>query len=401
MLNPAEIERKLRALTERQRQILYWIGQGLDYIQIGEKFSLTESAIQAEMTRVYRDFGLTKKKMMEKRRILVSEVLPVLDRLIKNPDTALQTRVEPPSPPPNDPEVQKEVAEDAKQGFVPIDRSLVRRAIGGLPVYQRPRSRPETNPQDTEQGPVYSISPRPQDPMVIRPSNPLPWLLVGILGTLLLVALAVVGVLWASRTDSPKVATLPTIVTRVVSETVAAPQTVIMPQTVVVKETVVVPQTVPIPQTVIVTQAPGIAVQPSPATAASSGPTAVSGPANLAGKVASDFPGTKIGLDSPVTSVVDENTKEWDIYAIDLAAGQEIRLAISFGTEGCLNASLFNPGSKSLDSGKNSEAFWQYWCSNSGDWKKNFTPATSGTYFIGVQARNSGVRYTLSVSVVK
>jgi len=113
---------------------------------------------------------------------------------------------------------------------------------------------------------------------------------------------------------------------------------------------------------------------------------------SLAGKVASDIPGTRLCIGIAVSSVVDSNTKRRDVYSIDLVAGQEVRFTST--SRGCVNYRVLNPSSTSIESSRVSEAFSAR-CEE--QWQANFTPAVSGTYYLEVEARGTGQTYTLSL----
>ncbi len=116
---------------------------------------------------------------------------------------------------------------------------------------------------------------------------------------------------------------------------------------------------------------------------------------NVAGNVASEIPGTKLSVGSPITSVVDYNTKKRDVYAIDLVAGQEMRFT-GEAVSGSLTFVLYNPDARIIETKQASSVFSE---SGSGKWTRDFTPAVSGTYYLAIQPGSSEQRYTLAVSV--
>lgn len=269
MNDPEKVERILRGLSQRQCQVLYWIFQGLEYIEIGQRLGFSEKTIQGDMSKVYRLLGLTGNTVPEKRRILEREIRPIYERLIDDPSGDCSARSNSLDSVPPDPLIVAEVEEDAQKGLIPLPALIV--------VQQ-----PQPSPASPSSYQYYTRSPSGASIEMMSQndrSKPIVCLLVGILSALLCVALAVIGYLiWGvPRSQPSEVAlTTPQSVPQTVlntSTTVAVPQTVIVPstevaqQTAVVRETVSVPQTVVVektvvvPQTVIVTQ---IATAPVP-----------------------------------------------------------------------------------------------------------------------------------------
>ncbi len=113
---------------------------------------------------------------------------------------------------------------------------------------------------------------------------------------------------------------------------------------------------------------------------------------NLAGSVESDIPGTRLCYGDKVTSVVDNTNKRTDVYAIDLATGQQIRFTMTNSSRCCyLLLDILNP-----DGSTNSHFNVS---SGPGEpWKGYFTPAISGTFYIRLQAGDTGQTYSLNVS---
>lgn len=383
MPDPQEIELVLRQLSARQCQILYWIGQGLDYRQIGEKLGYSEKVIQAEMSRVYRVFGLTGETMQGKRWKLIYEILPVHARIVSNPETDCQKGISAIAPAEKpDPAVEVEVAEDARQGLIPIDRSLIRAS-------QPPQQEKPSEPRGIMRQGKVEIVRSPSDPQP-RPSSPLLLILVGVLGTLLLVSLiGLIYLLTREPSPSAQVAAPPPVVqtalVTVVQTTVA---TVVVPQTIIVERTVIATQLSP-------TAARAATPVPTPVNTVAPLPSLTSGPVDLAGKVPSEIPGIPLELRTTVTSVVDRNTKRSDVYALVLSAGQQVRFTVEPSVM-CLGYYLYNPGTKSIESNQDSVAWWE--SCYGGILRRDFTSAISGTYYFEVRAGGSGQRYNLTVT---
>ena len=91
------------------------------------------------MSQIYRLFGLTKKSRSEKRYILVTQICPLHERLVSDPGTDCSKRVIEVNPLPVDPDIEREVKEDAQNGLIPIDRALV--YVGPPPQEVRPPAR--------------------------------------------------------------------------------------------------------------------------------------------------------------------------------------------------------------------------------------------------------------------
>ncbi len=130
-----------------------------------------------------------------------------------------------------------------------------------------------------------------------------------------------------------------------------------------------------------------------PATPASS---AYTGTVNLSGKVASDIPGTLVAPPATITSVIDVNSKPRDVYAIELQAGDTLKIVTTW----LMEIDVLNPGSESFDSGSIVQVCY------GGCWSKNFSfvAAVSGTYYLGMVTvpnmnGQNGLKYTMSLSI--
>jgi hypothetical protein len=132
--------------------------------------------------------------------------------------------------------------------------------------------------------------------------------------------------------------------------------------------------------------APPAAAPPPPAAAPA--PTPITGTVDLTGKAASAAPGTLIAVGATITSVIDSTTKPQDFFAIPLSAG--VTYHFFYSSKGYPNLAagvyptLLNPDGKTT-------------AINGAGNLADFTPATTGIYYINQVAQGSGLRYTFSV----
>jgi hypothetical protein len=99
------------------------------------------------------------------------------------------------------------------------------------------------------------------------------------------------------------------------------------------------------------------------------------------------------------TSSVDNNFKPWDVYAVNLTAGQQVRFRIeSMGGCKAWTYSLAYPGSESFPRGVYTAAFeLRETCISSAE--KDFVAPVTGTYYLAVIARDTSWGYTVSLSL--
>ncbi len=159
------------------------------------------------------------------------------------------------------------------------------------------------------------------------------------------------------------------------------------------------------PQTTSESPAPTEA--PVPASAPTPKPTPrpkpYTGKVNLAGKVASDIPGTPVAAGTTVTSVADSNTKPRDVYAIEMEAGATLHLEVALLSQPSrATITVANPGSTSFDNGEISElgklqAWVDYYARDpdTGD----FSAAVTGVYYVCLVPDRGGVKYSMRFTV--
>lgn len=175
----ARIRKQLGNLTRRQCQILYWVCHGEEYEEIGKRLGYSYQLIQKEMTRVYRLLDLAGHSRAQKRYMLTSQICPIHETMVSDPEKDCQDRVIDAFETEPDPEVLEEVKEDEQRGLIPL-KGLVH------------ISQPEPSQPPKQKGRSTIMVPVP--PSNAR-QNPLPWILVGVLATLLCVAAAAIVIL--------------------------------------------------------------------------------------------------------------------------------------------------------------------------------------------------------------
>lgn len=176
-----------------------------------------------------------------------------------------------------------------------------------------------------------------------------------------------------------------------------APIQAVAPTTAAATPTPIPPTPVPPTATRIPPTATPIPPTPVPPT-----PTAIHGTVNLAGKVASDIPGTLVAPPVTVNSVLDRDTKPRDVYAIQLQAGEQLTVTLKGAKLYYYEVWMANPGSTTVatnDPNKFTGAELQlYSCGNPKGCSTDFTPATTGVYYLAVSERDSAVPYTLQLA---
>jgi hypothetical protein len=105
-----------------------------------------------------------------------------------------------------------------------------------------------------------------------------------------------------------------------------------------------------------------------------------------------DFPGTPIALGTTVRSIVDEDTRRFEVYDVALTAGQAIKLTLNVPLGGSVE--LVDPGGTSVK-----ESYRRAFSggTSSGKFVGSYTPATTGTYSVIVSAGASGAIYDFIV----
>jgi len=119
------------------------------------------------------------------------------------------------------------------------------------------------------------------------------------------------------------------------------------------------------------------------------------GPLLLAGKIASDIPGTLVSLPTTITSVIDRDTKPRDVLRVHLDAGQT--LALSMQSNGDYYIYIANPGSKSFsNSGYTGPNVCYGTCPSA---PVTYVAAVTGDYYVDVATSMSAMPYTLALSI--
>jgi hypothetical protein len=148
--------------------------------------------------------------------------------------------------------------------------------------------------------------------------------------------------------------------------------------------------------------APPAAAPPPPTPTPAPMATPIAGIANLTGKAGNDVQNaTLIAPGATITSVVDINTKPFDVYAINLSAGHRYLISTSttngYGGQG-MAALVLNPDATVANQsfvlgGYHIPGCW----SPAGADTCSFTVAVDGTYYIKMQASTSAENYTFTV----
>lgn len=120
-------------LTDRQKEVLHWVCQGLPYREIGEILFISEATVKSHMGNIYVKLGLSDLPPINRTATLFEVYCALLEK--RPPSEA----VEPEEPEPVPPEIEKMVEEDEKALMLwepaPIIdaqfREVPRRRIGG------------------------------------------------------------------------------------------------------------------------------------------------------------------------------------------------------------------------------------------------------------------------------
>lgn len=135
--------------------------------------------------------------------------------------------------------------------------------------------------------------------------------------------------------------------------------------------------------------------------AATPAPAETAPPVDL-GPIASEIPGTPLSLGSSVRSVVDQNTKPRDVYAVTLVAGQEVRFVLTELTapiSAWVDTSVVNPGARDLSDTRLYTLALTRTTYVRDEWR--FTPAVAGTYYLVVRARTSAQAYAFTLAATR
>lgn len=107
-----------------------------------------------------------------------------------------------------------------------------------------------------------------------------------------------------------------------------------------------------------------------------------------------EVPGQALALGTPVNSVVDEDTRPVEVYAVELEAGTTVLLSVD-APQGLSSMRLYNPSTTSLESASSSDIAESWSVSSS--LAREFVPAISGTYLVRILADGPGQTYELEV----
>jgi DNA-binding CsgD family transcriptional regulator len=125
-------------------------------------------------------------------------------------------------------------------------------------------------------------------------------------------------------------------------------------------------------------------------------PTVAPGQRNLAGAVASDLPGTPLGLGATVVSIIDVHTKPVDVYAVALTAGQTLMVNVT-ASDPAYRVLLAPPESAPF-AGHLDALHGVPLCTYGQSCQQRFAVATSGTYGLILAAEVAAIQYTLQAT---
>ncbi len=109
-------------------------------------------------------------------------------------------------------------------------------------------------------------------------------------------------------------------------------------------------------------------------------------------QIANNVPGTPLQIGSSVTSVLDDEIHQRDVFAIDLVAGQTLRINVSSSKN--ITVFIHKVGTTTVE---NSD--YEILCDYTMGCTNTFLIPVTGIYFIQVRARDDGLQYTLSIAV--
>lgn len=109
-----------------------------------------------------------------------------------------------------------------------------------------------------------------------------------------------------------------------------------------------------------------------------------------------DIPGVPTGA-GVISGVVDEATDEWDVYAVKLFDGEEVRLTTAQLTgRAYYHVRLLSPDSKSVHGAYTTLTSLSP--SRYNPVMKAYTPAKDGVYYIAISANDPGATYSITIS---
>ena len=114
-----------------------------------------------------------------------------------------------------------------------------------------------------------------------------------------------------------------------------------------------------------------------------------------------DIPGVFVPLGTTVSSSVSKNAKLRNVHALELSAGEEVQFAFNRNSGHDVYITLATPGSSSFVVGNISHEFKETVHGYGGDlnWRRNYSPPVTGTYYLEVRAKGEAVPYHLAVSL--
>ena len=340
-----ELRDAYHQLTDRQRTVLDLLCRGLPRAEIAARLAMKPRLVDADLAAIYRAFaldasGLTPaQRRLELRRCV--QVLRKRERESAQALAAARERPEEEASPPAAPEAT-EAAEAAR--------------------------------------PPITIMRRPA-PIPAPPPLPAPWRWWSLAA--LVVLLIVLAGAWRATHSPAAPGALAVTRQASTSGTTSAQPAIATPPA-------------PTPTTAPTARAlPPTPTALTPTPAPSPAPNAT--PQALAGKVASRLPGTPLALGRAVTSVVDQQAKPRDLYAVAVHAGQTLQVDVTAASP-AFDVALAPPHAQDLI-GLPGVPLGALLCAFTQPCRKAFPVAADGTYTLTVTAEGPGVRYTLHLTV--
>lgn len=354
-------------LTPRQVEVLRALAQGLAREAIARRLGITPRVAIADIAAVYRAFALDASGLTPaQRRLELRRYVQLLRKHEREEpkETPMSTAIPVP---------------DVSPDVAPVEPSEAL-AVPPLPPPVEPPTGERAGPKSEPPGAIVLVPTSDPVPQDVRPWRSWPYLIVIVLMLVLLLIGSMVS-WWVTTT--PTTTATPQVPSAAI---VPVPSKTALVAPTATSAIAVTPTTVPtaVPPTVV----------PSPVATVAPNTT----PLALAGKVASTRPGTPLVLGQTVTSIVDRQAKHYDVYALQLRAGQTLHVEVSAATE-AFGVIIAAPGAENLV-GDPGIPLGTFLCNYVNPCRKDFAIAADGMYTLVIGTdMGGGVRYTLRATV--